>query len=297
MWRQAETQEEKFKEVTAGERDAEGNLIYYNGDEIYKEITRIKSEIESRKKKLKNEVFQVTKEKIKMEDETSKKFKKKHKISGFKLPINWKKEKLLPSLLTLLTLVVIITCGMFRFGFRITYDPTIITDWNAVSGCAAWAGVAVSAVAIWYAIQVPKKIADRGNAIELFEKRHAVYDALNHCLIFADELNLLMEIADDRFEIFCISFNLPLAEDLTKRKNLISQKTYEITLALTQAAFLFDKEISEEIKNLCLKFVILTGKPNLSDDDVKKTKDEYVKCADNIKKRIIPLMEQKLTLD
>lgn len=61
---------------------------------------------------------------------------------------------------------------LYILGFRITYNPEIINDWDAVSGCAAWASVFVSGLAIYYAIQVPKKIAEDQNKIALFEKRY-----------------------------------------------------------------------------------------------------------------------------
>ena len=61
---------------------------------------------------------------------------------------------------------------LYVLGFRITYNPEIINEWDAVSGCAAWASVFVSGLAIYYAIQVPKKIAEDQNKIALFEKRY-----------------------------------------------------------------------------------------------------------------------------
>lgn len=40
-------------------------------------------------------------------------------------------------------LVAVIVQGLWVFGFRITYDPNIVTDWNAVGATASW----VSAIA------------------------------------------------------------------------------------------------------------------------------------------------------
>ena len=78
-------------------------------------------------------------------------------------------------MIAVVTGIIIVIIGLYIAGFRITYNPNLITDWDAVSGCAAWAGVIASVVAIWYAIQVPKKIADRQDKIALFEKRIDIY--------------------------------------------------------------------------------------------------------------------------
>lgn len=65
---------------------------------------------------------------------------------------------------------------MIFFGWRFTYAPELETSWDAVSAVAAWAGVITSFIAIWFAIRVPKKIANRQDRISLFEKRYQVYN-------------------------------------------------------------------------------------------------------------------------
>lgn len=79
---------------------------------------------------------------------------------------------------------------MAAFGFRITYAPELENSWDAISAIAAWASILVSAigviasfVAIWYAIQVPKKIADRQDKIALFEKRYECFQTFEKCHI------------------------------------------------------------------------------------------------------------------
>lgn len=85
--------------------------------------------------------------------------------------------------MAVIAIVLVIAFILFFCGFRITYAPELETSWDAVSAVASWVGVLVSAVgvvasfiAIWFAIQVPQKIANRQDRISLFEKRYRVYN-------------------------------------------------------------------------------------------------------------------------
>lgn len=49
-------------------------------------------------------------------------------------------------------------------------------------------GIIVSGIAIWFAVQVPKKIADRQDNIALFEKRFNLYKILISCNSFGENL-------------------------------------------------------------------------------------------------------------
>ena len=72
------------------------------------------------------------------------------------------KKLIIPALLLVLVFVIVI---LYWLGFRITYAPELENSWEAVSAVAAWAGVVVSFVAICFAVQVPKKIAEQQNKI------------------------------------------------------------------------------------------------------------------------------------
>ena len=72
-----------------------------------------------------------------------------------------------PSTITLIAVILIILI-LALFGFRITYNPSLDNNWDAISACAAWAAVVVSGLAIYFAIQAPKKIAEEQNRIALF---------------------------------------------------------------------------------------------------------------------------------
>ncbi len=81
--------------------------------------------------------------------------------------------------------VAILAAFLFVNGFRITYAPELENSWDAISAVASWVGVVVSGLAIYYAVQVPKKIADRQDKIALFEKRFNCYMAVQRITTFA----------------------------------------------------------------------------------------------------------------
>lgn len=72
------------------------------------------------------------------------------------------KKLIIPALLLVFVFVIVV---LYRLGFRITYVPELENSWEAISASAEWVGVISSFVAIWFAIQVPKKIAEEQNKI------------------------------------------------------------------------------------------------------------------------------------
>ena len=101
----------------------------------------------------------------------------------------FRKTKWFPLAVAGVILLVIVVAGFF-FGFRITYAPELENSWEAISAVAAWVGIIVSVasavasfMAVWYAIQVPKKIADRQDKIALFEKRYESFSFFEECVM------------------------------------------------------------------------------------------------------------------
>lgn len=93
------------------------------------------------------------------------------------------------------SIFILVNFIMALFGWRITYAPELENSWDAISACAAWAGVIASFIAIWYAIQVPKKIAEQQNKIALFEKRYQVYSSTMKIVQVANRI--LLSQSDD----------------------------------------------------------------------------------------------------
>lgn len=129
-------------------------------------------------------------------------------------------------------IAAILALILFLFGFRITCSPEQDNNWDAVSACASWVGVIASFVAIWFAIQVPKKIADRQDKIALFEKRYQVYNLFKKLMttMYFIELPKKIPVEKIKFtEIFdsCFSNNL-LCENADKEEEILSKKRIEI---------------------------------------------------------------------
>ena len=58
--------------------------------------------------------------------------------------------------------------------------------------------VLISVVALFYAIKVPKKIAEEQNKIALFEKRYEVFQLFERCVSFNQALQKAETVADMR---------------------------------------------------------------------------------------------------
>ncbi len=144
------------------------------------------------------------------------------------------------SVVVTLVVILVIAWVLHLFSFEIVYDPKVITNWDAVSGVAAWAGVIVSSLlslaAIWFAIQVPKKIADRQDKIELFGKRYDVLQSFAKCRIFYltimrnQDLQGLQNACCQLLEIKKIS-------DMTEKN--FARKAEEFQYIFSQIPFIF----------------------------------------------------------
>ncbi len=107
-------------------------------------------------------------------------------------------------------------------------------------------GIIVSGIAIWFAVQVPKKIADRQDNIALFEKRYNVY------YLFADfrALSLYIVNTKDRISIqkfFLSSYNITWSNDKNDNAIKVSSQCALILSQMFQSKFLFNESIGMEI--------------------------------------------------
>ena len=104
---------------------------------------------------------------------------------------------------------------LYCAGLRITYAPELKNDWDSISAYAAWFSVVVSIVgvgasfaAIWYAIQVPKQIAEQQNKIALFEKRLQCYNALKTVMEFSKILESVGAKYEDVRAVYSVYFGM-----------------------------------------------------------------------------------------
>lgn len=207
------------------------------------------------------------------------------------------KKLIIPALLLVLVFVIVI---LYWLGFRITYAPELENSWEAVSAVAAWAGVVVSFVAIWFAVQVPKKIAEQQNKIALFEKRLEFYLTLKKLESISVSMNNLKEPINNKSiqNVFVLTFTQEPKLYAEYDRDGIYDKTakylIEIKSILDAGPFLFSldmkKYIIEIIQNL-VELLYYSDQTGI-EDKIKIYKENI----ENIKDDILPLVENELDL-
>lgn len=183
---------------------------------------------------------------------------------------------------------VIVALVMALFGWKITYAPDLENNWNAISAVAAWAGVAMSFVAIMIAIWIPKRIADRQDKIALFEKRYSAYSEILNVLSLAKDFEHFHKCT--LYEYFIgvlLTLNYPEPESMTPNTFIYHLKIDYTTSLIKQSAFLFPNiqkddadELSKEFRHF---FVCLETVPSKQKMNVEKYRKEDASMADFFK--------------
>lgn len=207
------------------------------------------------------------------------------------------KKLIIPALLLVFVFVIVV---LYRLGFRITYAPELENSWNAVSAVATWAGVIASFMAIWFAIRVPKQIAEQQNKIALFEKRYEFYKALVLCIRLSKILeNIEKPVKYEQFNnhvLFLTEFNISFIVGTSYDETLSTsiQKVHEIIELLNEGSFLFEFEVEKYVDLIShdLLSLVTTEEIYISDDIIQK----YIENIQIIKQDILPLIEKSLLL-
>ena len=210
----------------------------------------------------------------------------------------------------LLFVVVIVVAGLC--GFRITYASELETSWDAVSAVAAWAAVIVAVLsagasvgAIWAAIRVPQKIADRQDKIALFEKRYKCYIAVQTLLVCGKQISMDGKTPLDIQKYMMMYFGQP--DDYSFEN---SQEKYQMILKqneiiIISGEFLFSGFKAEPIQEISRAatelFVLVSAFPDGANRKplpqyVAKCRDEYCNLCNQYMDRYIELMEKELQL-
>lgn len=206
------------------------------------------------------------------------------------------KKLIIPALLLVLVIFIVI---LYKLGFRITYAPELENSWNAVSAVATCVGVLASFIAIWFAIQVPKKIAEEQNKIALFEKRYEFYYALSKCILVSDALNKL------KGPINYKTFNKIIVLAIYSNPNLFERdsefevaaesikKLFMVKDILRSGKFLFDFDVESYVLSIGDALVdFAVEKEAIPQENIQKYLDDIQK----IKNELIPLVEDTLKL-
>lgn len=147
--------------------------------------------------------------------------------------------------------VVLLALGLtfYFLGFRITYAPELENNWDAISAVASWAGVlvsivavAVSGIAIWFAVQIPKKIADRQDKIAAFSLRISALKTVGEMLKKFERMRFYLDLISTE----CLKKQVEVAIDEIKTIEKTQADLIE-TLGTTYQ-FIFEPKTANKIK-------------------------------------------------
>lgn len=207
-------------------------------------------------------------------------------------------KKIILSPFTWIVVTICVILVLYCFGFKITYAPELENSWEAVSACAAWASVLSSFIAIIFAVQVPKKIAEEQNKIALFEKKYSCFNAFSFLLSaieFIVDENIKeskkKEYFDDMAEVFQSN---SVAKDFTA--DCISPSNLYVRLIFESGKIqhIFNLKEMDSLLNFLLiteQYIADTYKGKLGDKELLKT--AYNTLVDE---NIIDKLEEQLKI-
>lgn len=229
----------------------------------------------------------------------------------------------------IISIIAALAVGIVLFfcGFRITYVPELESSWDAISAVAAWCGVLASFLAIWFAILIPKTIADEQNKVSLFEKRYEAYSSILLLEVFADAVNQeifstnstdyngqLMELPE-KVKLYCMHFATTLgysprlhngsidAESVTQSISLVKQ--YETkAMMLPLLIYKTDDEANKMKKALsdifepllCFVVEIVTFKFDEHDSINDENREKFVAAVKKFKLEYADKIEGELLI-
>ena len=166
--------------------------------------------------------------------------------------------------------------------------------------------VIVSGLAIWFAVQVPKKIADRQDKIALFEKKYEAYDIICKCQLFAVGILASEQTKESIKSIFIRAFYPELSKDDELNLSNLSPFYLSISKELVQIKLLFPPEVSEHMNTIIITFLLLLDTINSEETDkdskeyldmIKQRKALFLDAMENDKyKRMISIIQKELNI-
>ena len=192
------------------------------------------------------------------------------------------------------TIIVVLILGLALYfcGFRITYAPQLENSWDAISACASWASVVVAGFAIYYAILIPKKIAQEQNKIALFEKRYEVFQLFERCFSFAKAIEK-SESKDDLRKDCMILFDELKYEELNFKH--VTQKVNFWEHTLHQMEFLFPNISEKDVRALYSSLWKVTL-AIMGEEDINEPKNLYIDTMNEFVRKYYKTIWEELAL-
>lgn len=146
------------------------------------------------------------------------------------------------------------TLLLYLCGFRITYDPSLTSDWDAISACASWFGAIMSVIAIFVAIRIPKIIAERQNNIALFDKKYGLYDTFVFLMLV---IRKMFDGSADGIEmkkyletLILLHRSVSTTREITSSNDNAVDSYTRLIFEVGKIKFLFDLKESDDILNM-----------------------------------------------
>lgn len=167
-------------------------------------------------------------------------------------------------------------------------------DWLAVILSAF--SIAVSGIAIWFAVQVPKKIAEQQDKISLFDKRFDTYCIMTTCIAFGKSLKQIDPGDPDAdinvYNLFMRCFSNHCSGDLEYMLTYVGD-------ALGKSILLFKLEEKEKIiiSNIAMELIaIMETQINLYTDEWCDSAIKFSNLMDDLDKNTLIKMANQLRL-
>ena len=145
-----------------------------------------------------------------------------------------------------------------------------------------WLAVILSALAIWFAIRVPKKIADRQDKIALFEKRYECFQFFEKCVVLCKNLPDTDDEASMQKTIrFCCRIlEVQKVDDIDNNYFVYKMDQFEYTLH--QMPFLFPGIKDDDVAALYRSLVEFL-QAIISQKDIKEKRRSYLEAISKFK--------------
>ena len=152
--------------------------------------------------------------------------------------------------------------------------------------------ILISAFALFYAVRVPKKIAEEQNKIELFDKRYEVFQLFERCVSFNKALQKSETVEDMRKDCMLLFDELKYEELDFK---IVMKKVYTFEHSLHQMEFLFpnisEKDVHELYTSLWKVLMAIIG-----DENVNECKKGYINTMSEFAHKYHKRIWNELTL-
>lgn len=196
--------------------------------------------------------------------------------------------------------ILVLIAFFYLCGFRITYAPELENSWVTISDVASWVGILISIAsvvasfaAVWAAIQIPQKIAERQNKIALFEQRLEFYNEFQKHTNLASYTKIHKN-PDAIIPYFKYIFEIPSDLDLKNYSFDYFQKNLNI---LHRFPFVFKGVDSLEITEICSLFSSLTTFFVYAEKTSPTVQKEYSEKVIAFEEKYRNIIEESLKLE